>query len=138
MRLSEEIKQQLTAECKFTATRSSGPGGQNVNKVNTRVELRFSITNSNVLTEEQKIVLLKKLQNRINIEGELILASETERSQLRNRQKVTELFFELIEKALTPRKRRRKTKPTASSRVKRLKKKKELSEKKERRKPPTI
>ena len=138
MHFTEEQKHHLEAECNFSASRSSGPGGQNVNKVNTRVELRFSITHSNVLTEEQKKVLLNKLQNRINSEGVLILASEMVRSQLRNRQKVTELFFNLIEKALSTRKRRRKTEPTASSRLKRLKKKKEISEKKERRKPPEL
>lgn len=138
MTLSAETSKQLESECKFTASRSSGPGGQNVNKVNTRVELRFSVTDSNVLSEEQKGLIGKKLKNRINSEGELVLTSESERSQLRNRIQVTSLFFELLEKALTPPKKRLKTKPSAASRLKRLESKKQLSEKKSRRKPPGI
>lgn len=136
MLLSPEIKKQLEAECRFSASRSSGPGGQNVNKVNTRVELHFSVLESRILSDDQKFLINKKLKNRINLEGELFLASETERSQLRNRTKVTALFFELIEKALTPAKKRLKTKPTAASRVKRIESKKQLSEKKSMRKTP--
>lgn len=135
MHFSEEIKQLLNAECTFSASRSSGPGGQNVNKVNTRVELHFSVTDSKVLSEDQKIILGKKLKNRINLEGELLLTSEVERSQLRNRIKVTALFFELLEKALTPAKKRVKTRPTAASRLKRMESKKQQSEKKDRRRP---
>jgi len=136
MNFSVEKKKQLEAECNFSASRSSGPGGQNVNKVNTRVELRFSIIDSKILSEEQKNILTKKFKNRINSEGELILTSEAERSQLRNRIKVTSLFFELIGKALTPAKKRIKTKPTAASRIKRLESKKQQSEKKNMRKTP--
>ncbi|MCK3683449.1 alternative ribosome rescue aminoacyl-tRNA hydrolase ArfB [Maribellus sp. YY47] len=136
MQLSEEIKKLLEAECTFSASRSSGPGGQNVNKVNTRVELRFSVENSQLLSDKEKSILFNKLKNRINSEGELILASEAERSQLRNRVKVTVLFFELIEKALTPKKKRIRTSPTLSSRLKRLDIKKQMAEKKARRQPP--
>jgi len=75
VKLSEEIRKQLEAECRFSASRSSGPGGQNVNKVNTRVELRFPINDSGVLSDRQKSILLAKLKNRINLEGELILFS---------------------------------------------------------------
>ena len=118
--------------------RASGPGGQNVNKVNTRVELRFSLVDSKVFSEEQKIILSKKLKNRMNSEGELILASESERSQLRNRTKAIVLFFELIEKALTPAKKRIKTSPTAASRIKRIESKKLQSDKKSMRKSPRL
>lgn len=138
MILSEEKKLQLEAECRFSASRSSGPGGQNVNKVNTRVELRFSVSDSQILDEDQKNTVLKKLKNRINWESELYLASESERTQLRNKTQVTALFFELLEKALTPARKRYKTKPTLASRVKRKESKKQLSEKKSRRKPPHI
>ena len=138
MILSTETKQQLETECRFSATRSSGPGGQNVNKVNTRVELRFSLVDSKVFSEEQKIILSKKLKNRMNSEGELILASESERSQLRNRTKAIVLFFELIEKALTPAKKRIKTSPTAASRIKRIESKKLQSDKKSMRKSPRL
>ena len=134
MLLSEDKKQLLEKECKFTASRSSGPGGQNVNKVNTRVELRFSLPSSACLTEEEITIIQNKLKNRMNNEGEIVLVSEAERSQLGNRQKVIKLFFELFEKALTPTKIRRKTKPTLASQVKRLENKKQLSEKKNRRK----
>ena len=136
MRLSEEQKQQLEAEIKFSASRSSGPGGQNVNKVNTRVELRFSIPDSSVFSDNQKSMLLRKIKNRINSEGELLLASESERSQWRNKEKAKALFFQLTEAALTPPKKRIKTNPTKASRVKRLENKKQLAEKKARRKPP--
>ena len=136
MRLSEEQKQQLEAEIKFSASRSSGPGGQNVNKVNTRVELRFSIPDSSVFSDNQKSILLRKIKNRINSEGELLLASESERSQWRNKKNAKTLFFQLTEAALTPPKKRIKTKPTKASRVKRLENKKQLAEKKARRKRP--
>ena len=136
MYFTVEHKKQLEAECRFSASRSSGPGGQNVNKVNTRMELHFSIVDSKVLSDDQKFLISKKLKNRINLDGELFLASETERSQLRNRDKVTALFFELIEKALTPTKKRIKTNPTAASRAKRLESKKQQSEKKDMRKTP--
>jgi len=106
--------------------------------VNSGVELRFAVTDSGILSERQKSILLAKLRNRINLEGELILFSESERSQLRNKVNVTNLFFELVEKALTPAKKRIKTKPTAASRLKRLEGKKQLSEKKDRRKSPLL
>ncbi len=136
MRLSEEQKSQLETEIKFSASRSSGPGGQNVNKVNTRVELRFSIPETSVFRDDQKTTLLQKLKNRINSEDELLLTSESERSQWRNKDKTKTLFFQLIETALTPPKKRIKTKPTKASRIKRMENKKLLAEKKARRKPP--
>lgn len=138
MQLSEEQKNQLISELKFSASRSSGPGGQNVNKVNTRVELRFFITKSEVLTIEEKERLFVKLKNRINADGELILTSQSKRSQLANKEKVTELFFTLVEKALTVPKKRKKTVPTVSSRLKRLESKKNTAVKKQLRKPPEI
>jgi len=88
-----------------------------------------------LLSDIEKDILFKKLKNRINSEGELIIVSESERSQLRNRVKVTALFYELVEKALTPRKKRIRTSPTNSSRLKRLESKRQMAEKKERRKP---
>ena len=85
MELPGEIKEQLQKELTFSATKSSGPGGQNVNKVNTRVELRFTVAESVALTDKQKEILLHKLANRINQSHELILTSGTERTQLRNK-----------------------------------------------------
>lgn len=138
MKLSDERKNQLIHEIQFTASKSSGPGGQNVNKVNTRVELRFFISKSDTLAFEEKEQLFTKLKSRINMDGELILTSQSERSQLANKQKVTELFFTLIEKALTVPKKRKKTVPTAASRLKRLESKKITALKKQFRKPPEI
>ncbi len=138
MILSEERKSQLKSEFIFSATRSGGPGGQNVNKVNTQVELRFSVYSSEFLSEYEKQKISQKLKNRINSEGELILVSSAERSQLRNKEKVNQLFFELIGKALTPIKKRIKTSPTVSSRFKRLENKKLESRKKQLRKPPEL
>ena len=135
MFISEDRKKRLDTEFVLSASKSSGPGGQNVNKVNTRVELRFSITTSVFLTTAEKHKIQIKLKNRINSEGELILVEQSERSQWRNREKVTAKFFELIETALTPIKRRIKTSPTKASRVKRLDNKKKMSLKKQLRKP---
>ncbi len=136
MYISEERKKKLETEFTLSASRSSGPGGQNVNKVNTRVELRFSVIASAFLTDDEKSTIQIKLKNRINSEGELVITAESERSQLRNRQIVTAKFFELTEKALTPVKKRIKTSPTSVSRVKRLDNKKKMSLKKQMRKPP--
>jgi ribosome-associated protein len=127
------IGRDFTGELHFSASRSSGPGGQNVNKVNTRVELRFHIDSSMLLTDAEKKILSEKLAAKINSAGELILVSQSERSQLRNRERVTEKFYALITKALTPRKKRKATKPTAASKEERLEEKRRQSEKKVRR-----
>lgn len=136
MKLSETQIEKLEKEPGYSATRSGGPGGQHVNKVNTSVELRFNVPESAVLDENQKQTVLHKLHNRINTEGELILVSRSARSQWQNKTKVTEKFFELLQQALTPAKKRKKTKPTKASRKKRLENKKKKSQKKVLRKPP--
>jgi ribosome-associated protein len=138
MLFSEEIQKRLGNECTFSATRSSGPGGQNVNKVNTRVELRFPVNESAVFSEKEKALIYTKLGNRINSEGELLLFSESERTQLRNKQKVFERFILLLKNALTPQKKRIKTRPTENSKKKRLEKKKQMAQKKQLRRPPEI
>lgn len=138
MHLSDEIKRQLENDCIFGASRSGGPGGQNVNKVNTRVKLRFAVNNSAALSEEEKARIFLKLGNRINSEGELLLTSGSERTQLRNKQKTIERFFMLIEKALTIQPKRIKTKPTVVSKLKRLDMKKINSLKKQLRKLPDV
>jgi ribosome-associated protein len=118
----------------FSASRSSGPGGQNINKVNTRIELRFSIITTQLLSEREKELIRVKLANKINNEGELILSAQSERSQLLNKKAVTEKFFKLLAKALTTRPYRISTKPTAASVVKRLDEKKIRGNKKKFRK----
>ena len=120
----------LNHELQFTFSRSSGPGGQNVNKVNTKVTLRFSIVDSHLLDEEQKVLLINKLENRINKDGDLVIISQSTRSQLQNREETIQKFYDLLNEALRKKKKRKPTKPTRSSKEKRLKDKKIQSEKK--------
>lgn len=126
----------LETELTFSASRSSGPGGQNVNKVNTKVELRFHVQNSDFLTEEEKQKIEHKLANRINNDGELLIVSQNERSQLKNKVEAIERFYELLTKALQPVKKRKATKPTKASIEARIKQKKQKSEIKSLRKKP--
>ncbi|MGA0559547.1 alternative ribosome rescue aminoacyl-tRNA hydrolase ArfB [Larkinella sp. VNQ87] len=107
---------QLYSELQFQFARSGGKGGQNVNKVATKAELYFDIPNSAVLTADEKAVLLEKLANKVTSEGVLVLYHQTERTQLGNRDKVTEKFYQLIRKAFEKPKPRKATKPTKASR----------------------
>lgn len=110
----------LSAEIQFITSRSGGPGGQNVNKVNSKVELRFDVRNSSLLSDEQKETLLIKLSGKISLEGVLSVVSQRERSQLANKEDAISKFYSLISKALRPVKPRKRTKPTRSSVEKRL------------------
>jgi len=125
---------ELDKELKYSFARSSGPGGQNVNKVNTKVELRFDIQNSKVLCNENKEILLKNLGAQLTSEGILIVVSQATRSQLKNKEDARFKFYEIINDALKPKKQRKKTKISKQAQEKRLKDKKQISEKKERRK----
>ena len=129
-------EKQLIQEVNYKAVRSSGAGGQNVNKVASKVELHFSVTSSEAFSEEEKTRLLKKLENRLTNDGEMILQCEESRSQHKNKQLVTERFVELIKASLVKPKPRKKTKPTKASKLKRLENKKIVSEKKAARKDP--
>jgi ribosome-associated protein len=134
--LSPEIRIQLRREVRFRTSRSSGSGGQHVNKVETRVELIFDVDESQVLTTDQKTRLFNSSGKRISEDGLLTLSCEETRSQAKNKEIVFERFMTLLENALKPAKKRKPTRPTGSSVEKRLKDKKKKSEKKEKRKKP--
>jgi ribosome-associated protein len=120
----------LGNEITFTTSRSSGPGGQNVNKVNTRVTLWFDVAQSQVLTEEEKQMILKKLATKLTTEGVLQLISQDKRSQLQNKEAAVDKFEKLLAQAFLMKKARKATKPSKGAVQKRIKKKKQHSEKK--------
>jgi ribosome-associated protein len=126
----------LIGELVFTTSRSSGPGGQNVNKVNSKVTLRFDVVNSALLSAKEKDIILKKLATKITNEGVLVLNAQESRSQLQNKEDVMVNFDRLLKKAFEKKKARKKTKPSKSAVAKRIKGKKQTSEKKKWRQKP--
>jgi ribosome-associated protein len=120
----------FSGEFILSATRGGGPGGQNVNKVSTKVELRFHVENSPQLTDEEKARVREKLANKINSEGYLILTAQAERSQLLNKQAAVKKFYHLMQTALRREKPRKETKPTAASVRERLQTKRKAAAKK--------
>ena len=126
-------KEKLLRELVIRATRSSGKGGQHVNKVSTKIEIRFNIHTSQVLNEDEKKIIFKKLKTKITDDGEIILTSQEGRSQWMNKESAKEKFLVLIEKSLVPQKKRIASKPSAGAKQKRLKDKKSVSEKKQNR-----
>lgn len=127
---------QIRRELSFKAVRSSGAGGQHVNKTASKVELHFQIDASEGFSEEQKNRLQEKLKNRLTKEQELILQTEESRSQHKNKELVIAKFFQLIKENLRRPKRRKKNKPSKAAKLKRLKAKKQHAEKKARRNNP--
>jgi ribosome-associated protein len=129
-------RESIIQELKFKAVRSSGAGGQNVNKVSSKVELAFDLENSTALTELEKSRLLKKLSSKLSKENILLIQCEETRSQHKNKELVIKKFFETLEVNLIVPKRRRKTKPTRSAIEKRLRSKKRAAQKKANREKP--
>ena len=123
-------KQQIHRELTFKAVRSSGAGGQHVNKVSSKVELSFNLLVSEGLNDTEKERLQSKLSSRLTNEGVLILQCDEARSQHKNKELVVKRFFDILKKGLEVPKKRKPTKPTKSAVEKRLKLKKMSAERK--------
>lgn len=128
----------LISELTFKAIRSSGSGGQHVNKVSSKVELQFNVINSQFLKDNQKELLKESLKSRLTKEFVLILQCDESRSQHKNKELVIKRFTQLVEQGLIVPKKRRPTKTPKSVIKKRLDTKKKQSAKKVNRKPPKI
>lgn len=128
--------EQLLMEITFKTTLSGGPGGQHVNKTETKVVLEWDVVSSEAVTEEEKKQIQLKLKNNINKEGVLQMNSSQTRSQHKNKRLVIENFLATIAASLVQKKKRKPTKPSKSAKLKRLKKKKIHADKKANRKRP--
>ena len=121
----------LNSELDFTASRSEGPGGQNVNKVNSKITLRWDIINSLIVSDEEKRVIKDKLSTFITKDGVLILSAQDKRSQLQNKEAVLLKLDWLLVKAFEIKKQRKPTKPSKAAKAERVRKKKMHSQKKQ-------
>jgi ribosome-associated protein len=126
------------SELLFRFSRSSGPGGQHVNKADTRVELLFDVANSPSLTDDQRRLVMRRLPTRIDGKGVLHVVAQQTRSQQQNRDLAIERFKELLANALKPRKRRKKTKPSQEAKERRLRAKNQRGELKKLRRDPHL
>lgn len=123
--------EKIVPELKFSASRSSGPGGQHVNKVSTKVSLRWDLNSSQILSLDQKKIIQVKLKDRISKEGVLILHADSSKSQYRNKNEAILKLDQLLKEAFKEDKKRKPTKPSKSAKEKRLKDKQLASKKKE-------
>jgi ribosome-associated protein len=126
----------MLTELQFKAVRSSGAGGQNVNKVSSKVMLSFDVRNSQALTDEEKTLLISKLASKLTSEHIIILSCDEDRSQLKNKTIVTKRFLELLKTALIVPKKRKPTQIPRAVIEKRIKAKRNLSEIKQNRRKP--
>jgi ribosome-associated protein len=123
-------------ELTFRASRAGGPGGQHVNTSSTRVELLWNVQRSSVLSDQQRSLLLQKLANRVDSEGNIRVVASAFRSQTRNREDAEERLASLVRRALIVPKARKRTRPTCGAVQSRLDEKKKKSEKKRNRRDP--
>lgn len=131
MTITERIKNEIfNTELTFLASRSSGPGGQNVNKVNSRVTLFFNVPNSQYLSEEEKTKVFEKYGNRLDKDGTIQIDAQTSRSQIENKKIAIRKFYELMEKVFKRKKKRIATRPGKAAKERRLNAKRVRSEKK--------
>jgi ribosome-associated protein len=131
---TRQVTSQLVAsELEFVTSRSSGPGGQNVNKVNTKVTLRWPVVASVILSSEERETITQKLASRITLEGELVISAQDKRSQLQNKEAALAKLDELLTKAFVKKKKRKATKPSKVAVQKRIESKKRQGEKKKMR-----
>ena len=121
----------IEPEVEFSASRSSGAGGQNVNKVNSKVTLRWNVISSKLISEEQRGLILQKLKTQLTNDGNLIVSNQKNRSQLQNRDAAIQKFNAVLKKVFTVQKSRKKSKPSKSSIKKRLDSKSKHAEKKQ-------
>ena len=133
MNIEEVIK-----ELSFKAIRSSGAGGQHVNKTSSKIELTFDLENSDAITEKEKEILQIKWNSKLSNENKLILFCEESRSQHRNKELAIKRFLDLLKSSLKKTKKRKATKPTIASVKKRLDNKQINSNQKALRKKPKI
>ncbi|MCR4403785.1 MAG: aminoacyl-tRNA hydrolase [Candidatus Acetothermia bacterium] len=137
LRITDKVAIPLT-ELRFRFSRSGGPGGQNVNRVETRVELLFDVLHSPSLNDLEKAQVLDRLRGHIDKEGVLHLIARASRSQLQNRAEAVGRFGELLARALRPRRARRPTRPGPAAHERRLRAKRGRSERKRERERPTV
>lgn len=128
----------LSSEFNFKAVRSGGKGGQHVNKVSTKIELYFSVTQSRILSDNQKKLLQTKLKHLLNEDGIIRITADTHRSQKQNKEEAVQKLQLLIVKALTPQKKRIKTRLPTSVKLKRGEEKMKRSDLKQQRKKPDL
>ena len=125
-------------ELEFTFSRSAGAGGQNVNKVNTKAELRFNVLQSSLLSQEEKQKILATKSYQLTASGEVVLQNQSSRSQIRNKEAAIAKFYVFLASTLKKQKKRKPTRPHKNAIEKRLTHKKRISEVKYRRKKPLL